>query len=156
MLVEESIIDQAIEELELLHNEPEEIVDEIKESYPVIFAYLLSESFELLTEQENEEVFYIASVILKAIELADIEIPETTTEELENIEERNWEILSNSKDNAFRHRISVFFEGYKEEDLLAFVEDMLSDDEDTTITKEGRETIFVSLKTIIDALLILN
>ena len=35
---------------------------------------------------------------------------------------------------------------------LAFVEDALSDDEEELITKEGRESIFVTMKSIIDCL----
>ena len=48
--------------------------------------------------------------------------------------------------------MDVFFEDYAQEDMLAFVEDNLVEDEDSTITKEGREPIFVALKSVIDVL----
>ena len=48
--------------------------------------------------------------------------------------------------------MDVFFENYQQEDLLAFVEDSLIDDEDEIVTKVGREPMFVALKSIIDCL----
>ena len=39
-----------------------------------------------------------------------------------------------------------------QEDLLAFVEDNLVEDEDSVVTKEGREPMFVALKSVIDVL----
>ncbi|MEO0876376.1 MAG: hypothetical protein AAFY48_17390, partial [Bacteroidota bacterium] len=42
-----------------------------------------------------------------------------------------------------------------EEELLALVEDAILDDDESPVTNEGREPIFVSLKSIIDCLLLL-
>ena len=50
----------------------------------------------------------------------------------------------------FRERLDVFFQDYFQEDLLAFVEDSLSEEEEEMVTKIGREPMFVALKTIID------
>ena len=52
----------------------------------------------------------------------------------------------------FRDRMDIFFENYSQEDLLAFVEDNLVEDEDSLVTKEGREPMFVALKSVIDIL----
>ena len=59
--------------------------------------------------------------------------------------------LETVKSNNSRDRMTVFFDDSDQEDLLAFVEDALvEDDEDSVVTKEGREPIFVALKTVID------
>ena len=52
----------------------------------------------------------------------------------------------------FNEKIDPFFKDYPQEDLLAFVEDSLVQDEDSEITNEGRDYIFIALKTIIDSL----
>jgi hypothetical protein len=59
-------------------------------------------------------------------------------------------MLEPVKSKPFQHKADVFFKDYPQEDLLAFVEDALADDEDSEVTKEGREPMFVALKTIID------
>ena len=74
--------------------------------------------------------------------------------EVENAEERNWTILKLAKGRDFQERLNAFFEDHPEkEDLLSFIEDALLEDEDSPVTAEGREPLFVSLKTVIDCLL---
>ncbi len=152
IFIDEKIIDKAITELEQHADNPEYIVERIQEEFPVIFSFLLSESFDLLTDLEKEEMFYIALVLLQSAKTGGINPTELNEELLEIIEEENWEKLSDSNDNAFHHRINIFFEGYPQEDMLSFVEDMLVEDEDSVATKEGREPMFIALKTVIDAI----
>ncbi|MFT5382917.1 MAG: hypothetical protein ACI81W_000313, partial [Saprospiraceae bacterium] len=64
-----------------------------------------------------------------------------------------WEKLSENQSKGFRDKLDVFFENTSQEDLLAFVEDALvQDEEDDMISPEGREYVFITLKTIIDCL----
>ena len=90
-------------------------------------------------------------VILESVQKVKAEtlkaIPKKT---LEIAEEKNWELLDNIRELRFRDRMTVFFDNSDQEDLLAFVEDSLVDDEDSFITKEGREPMFVALKSVID------
>jgi hypothetical protein len=87
-------------------------------------------------------------------------ILEMSPEELEEIEEGNWTQLNDAVGKNFRQKLDGFFEDYPQEDLLAFVEDSLviskegEESDDFEISKEGREPIFVALKTIIDCLAI--
>jgi len=46
--------------------------------------------------------------------------------------------------------MDIFFKNYFQEDLLAFVEDSLIEEEEGLVTKVGREPMFVALKSIID------
>jgi len=53
--------------------------------------------------------------------------------------------------------LDAFFEGYAQEDLLAYVEDslLLSEEQgknELGVTPEGRPLLFISLKTLIDVL----
>jgi hypothetical protein len=150
--IDEKILDAAILELEQYSDDPEYIVTRLQEENPVVFSFLLSESFDLLTDLEKEEMFYIALVLLQSAKLGGIQSAELNEELLEIIEEENWEKIVDSTDNAFHHRINIFFDNYPQEDMLAFVEDMLVEDEDSLATKEGREPMFIALKTVIDAI----
>lgn len=131
----------------------QQTVVRFSEEYPLILAYLLSENFDVLTEEEKEYLLYLTTVIVFSAK--EEGVPDTTsvTEKMiGEIEEKNWELLQASKGKSFRERVDVFFEKYPQEDLLAFVEDALVEDEDSFVTKVGRAPIFVALKSIIDTL----
>ena len=96
-------------------------------------------------------MFFLMALLRNSIkdELpSDFSINEKT---LGEAEERNWTLLQSSKSNNFQERLNPFFENYPQEDLLAFVEDALADEEDDgLLTREGREPIFITLKSILD------
>jgi hypothetical protein len=91
----------------------------------------------------------------QSVEKVHGKLPPLSKNALEAAEEANWESLESVTAKRFRDRMTPFFEGYDQEDLLAFVEDSLTEDEEDTenvVTKEGREPMFVALKSVIDAL----
>ena len=56
---------------------------------------------------------------------------------------------------SLSEKLDVFFDEYEQEELLALAEEAILEDEDDPegiVTKEGRELIFVALKTVIDVL----
>lgn len=150
--ISEQIIDRVAQQLESTPEGYILAVEEMKNKQPALLAYFLSEDFHLLTEDENEYLLYLGIVIWRSIEEVAPNLPMVTEKELETAEEINWDLLSHVTSNKFRERMNVFFDNYSQEDLLAFVEDALIDDEDSFISKEGREPLFVTLKTVIDAL----
>jgi hypothetical protein len=153
MFVSEDIIDEVVLELESADFERE--VTFLGEKQPVLLGYVLSEDFELLTNDEREWLLYLVLVLWKAIEKVYEKREPLSKNDLEAAEEANWERLEPVTAKRFRDRMTPFFEGYPQEDLLAFVEDNLTEDEEDTenvVTKEGREPMFVALKSIIDVL----
>jgi hypothetical protein len=153
MFVSEDIIDKVVLELEAADFEKE--VTLLGEKQPILLGYVLSEDFELLTNDEREWLLYLVLVLWKAIENVYENIGPLSKDALEAAEEANWERLESVTAKRFRDRMTPFFEGYKQEDLLAFVEDNLTEDEEDTenvVTKEGREPMFVALKSVIDVL----
>ena len=74
-------------------------------------------------------------------------------ETIELKEEKNYELIEKSKAKSFRERLDVFFKEHPQEDLLAFAEDVLSDndEDDETISSPAKEPIFIAIKTIVDA-----
>jgi len=66
-------------------------------------------------------------------------------------EEENYALMPTK--GSFRDRLTPFFDDSGEEDLLAFIEDLLvAEEEDNSISKEAREPMFISLKTVVDVL----
>ncbi len=149
--VSESVIDNAAEIVGSEDNF-KTIVQDFKSRQPVLLAYLFSDNFNLLTQKEREYMMFLALVIWKACENTHSDIPIIEQDLLEELEENNWEQLNKVSSRKFNERIDVFFKNYPQEDLLAFVEDTLVHDEDSEITNEGRNYIFIALKTIIDSI----
>lgn len=150
------IAEQAIDEVTAILSQNEEQYDlaiiELQSKQPILFSYWLSESFKLLTEEEKAYLLYLGLVIWKAIDSEFTETPVLFSEDIEEIEEKNWTLFNESKARKFREKLDTFFDKYPQEDLLAFVEDALVEDEDSFVTKEGKELLFIGLKTTIDAL----
>ncbi len=154
MFIAEKIIDQVVEKLESADFEKE--IETMGKQQPALMSFVFSEDFDLLTQSERDLMLYMLLVICQSVgEAKGIAIPPLPTKAIEAAEEHNWELLENSKSQKFRDRMTVFFEDTEQEDLLAFVEDTLTeDDEDSTynVTKEGREPLFVALKSVIDVI----
>lgn len=151
MFIPENIIDTVAEALEAADFEKE--VEIFGKKQPALLGYVFSEDFDLLTRDERDYMLYLLIVIWKSVEKVKGELSPTLSNDLETAEERNWELLENVKAQRFRDRMTVFFDDSDQEDLLAFIEDALvEDDEDSVVSKEGREPIFVALKTVVDVI----
>jgi len=149
--VPEEIIDKAVEQVSAT-NDQAFLLQTLGEEQPAILGYLLSENFQLFSDQERDFVFFLCLVIWQAIKDTNPQVDQLNPESLDKAEEKNWEVLSAVKAKSFRERLDVFFENTTQEDLLAFIEDSLEQDEDSFISIESREFLFVSMKSIIDAL----
>lgn len=154
--VSEEVIDATIDALESFSDEQyEKQMEVFAEAQPVIFAWLFSEEFELLNEDENGYLQYLSLIAWKSIETVNGPIPAVSEDEIGEAEENNYELLEASEGKKFRDRLDPFFEGSAQEDLLAFAEEAVlesEDDPDSLVTKEAREPIFIALKTIVDVL----
>ncbi|MFN0216515.1 MAG: hypothetical protein ACKVT2_19820 [Saprospiraceae bacterium] len=154
--VSEKIIDATIDALEAISDEQyEKQMEAFSEAQPMIFAWLFSEEFELLTEDEKGYLQYLALIAWKSIEKVNGPLDAVSEDEIGEAEEDNYEMLEASTAKKFRDRLNPFFENTDQEDLLAFAEEAVlesEDDPDSLVTKEGREPIFIALKTIVDVL----
>ncbi len=148
-VVQEEMIEEEITRME----NPEvflKVSREFIENQPSIIAYLNSEGFSLLSEEEMDLLWYCILVIsesikkVKKVNLVDIE-------DIEETEEANYTLLGD-KDLKFENIADLFFSNYTQEDLLAFAEDTLVPDDEDFISPVGRKIIFITLKTIIDVM----
>ncbi len=149
--VDENIIDTVASDLDINQYNPEE-EKVFLEHQPAIAAYLISNGFSLLTKAEQDYLAFLALIIYKSVMVANPDVAVVSEKQLGDTEEENWSILNASTERRFHKRIDPFFEDYDQEDLLAFVEDALGDDEEGIVTREGKELLFIALKTLIDCL----
>ncbi|MDF1696848.1 MAG: hypothetical protein P1U56_13485 [Saprospiraceae bacterium] len=126
---------------------------EAMDAQPALLAFLKQESVDILLEEEKDILWYIVLVIIHSIHENGIDLIEINDDKLSENEEKNWTVFQEQPRGPFRDRVTVFFENYAEEDLLAFVEDTLELDEESPVTPVGREVIFIASKSIIDTLL---
>ena len=124
---------------------------ELSEEQLSLVAFLVSEGLKVLNDEEQALLQYLSTVIYGVIksEYADLEqIPVSIIEEEE---ERNWSEVEEKGLKQFKAIADHAFEGYPHEDLLAFIEDALIEDEEYEISDLARNVIFISAKTIIDS-----
>ncbi len=150
--IAEKAIDTVAASLNGEDNDYDRTIADMQAKQPVLFSYLLSESFKLLTKEESEYLLYLGLVIWKVVDTEATTLELLMSDKIEEAEEKNWTLLNESKAKKFNDKLDVFFDKYPQEDLLAFVEDALVDDEDSFVTKEGKELLFIGLKTTIDTL----
>ena len=151
-MVSEKTIEMVMEEFENNSTSLEDHLSEIQEIQPIVYHWLISENFDILTNPEKDHLFYLNLIIWNSCKRSLNDIPEIHEKDIEAREEVNWELFNSTK-GKFRDRLDVFFEDYSQEDLLAFVEDALSVEEDEPfLTSVGREILFISTKTLIDLL----
>lgn len=117
---------------------------------PAIAAYLAQENFNLLTVEEHDYLIFLFSIIHSLYNSRFPEMPQVTQNIIEKCEESNWELMNAATAKKFHSRLDAFFDNFEEVDLLAFVEDAITDDDNDLVSHEGREPMFVALKTVID------
>lgn len=114
--------------------------------------YLLSDTFSSLSIVEKNLLLFIILVLYNACD-ADQKAALTFNDFLDH-EEKNWSWFEENQKSSWEDKMNTNFKNYTEEDMLAFVEDILVDDEedDETLSIIGREIIFVTAKSFIDCI----
>lgn len=158
-MVSESTIDKILEKFESDNLNYEGMVQEFATDQPAIFSYLIGDNEGVFSQEEEDFLLYLALVIYKSAEEAsDDELPLIEQDDITEAEEANWSLMESSKSTDFHKQLDIFYETSPQEDLMAFVEDAITgeaeneDGEAFTLTPEGREPMFVMLKTVIDVL----
>jgi len=157
-MIQESTIDQILEKFENQAVDFEIAVRDFGERQPAVLSFLMSDSEGVISEDEQDFMLYLATVIFSAVEKEIEDLPTLQPDEIAEAEEANWALMEMTKGKPFRERLNLFFDDYPQEDLLAFVEDALAgeaedmDGETFSLTPESQEPMFVSLKTVIDVL----
>lgn len=148
--IPEAEIDQAAEQVDSAEK-AEALVARMRDEQPWLLAFLTADAGPAMSADEMENLLFLALVIWAALDAeARASLPQIPPVTIEEVEERNWEILQSTKARSFSEQLNPFFDDYPQEDLLAFVEDALVQDEDSPFSPAGREPVFIRLKTMID------
>lgn len=141
-MITEQQIESIIEEIS---KEKEEAILAFVEGESNFSSYLLGEQFKLLSEEEKEVLLFVHIVVWncynKHIEHFDFDV-----DDYMEAEETNWTLLDKLKLKR-EEKLDVMFKDYDQEDLLAFVEDMVDQEE---LSDLGKELVFVTAKSYID------
>lgn len=148
--ISEDIINPIIDQLSGEESNYERKIELFSEEQPFLLSFLLSGGFDVLEEEEKSLLFYLAMVIFYSIKSEYEEIDIIELEIIQKIDEENWTTVDQNKYKTLKEIADHYFEEYGQEDMLAFVEDALTEDEEYQISNIGRNVIFVSMKTIID------
>jgi len=145
MIITEAEIEEIIQQFEQEDFEDTFATDEV-----VYWNYLNSDSFKGLSSEEHQMLFFVNSVIYHSCKDLLSDEYEFDIEEYQTFEEDNWAVREKAK--KWSEVADAFFKDYGQEDLLAFVEDMLAPDEEgeSEISELGREVIFITAKSYID------
>ncbi len=156
--IPDSAIDAVLDELDDYdENRYADAADAFAQAQPYVFAYLTNEeNFHLLTEEERGYVEYLSLVVWMTATRIFGSIPVVDVERIGQAEERNYELLETTPAHRLEDRLETFFDHTDQPALLRFaIEAVTEDDEEEenlVITPEGRETVFVAVKTVIDVL----
>jgi hypothetical protein len=150
-MITETTIDAQVTDLEASDFDAD--LAAFSRAQPFLMDYLSGEDTGAFTEAEQELLFFAALVLHHSVEEVHGKLDIIVGDKIAAAEEDIFEILGEQQSRVFRDRLTVFFDQTKEEDLLAFIEDLLISEEDTNVTKEGREPLFVILKTCMDVML---
>lgn len=153
-MIQEATIERVLDRLERGAEDYESEIHDFADSQPELMEYLTNEDTEAFTEAERDLLLFAAVVIYQSVDDERAGIPEASGEAIARAEEHNYAIFQRGQAAPFRDRLTPFFEESEEEELLAFVEDLLlaeSDDADR-VSGEAREAFFVTLKTVVDVL----
>lgn len=157
--VSEEIIDKTAAEIGASEDYFKNLLKGFQTQQPHIFAYVLSESFAILTQEEKEYLLYLTLVVWKSTTEVFPALTIIEERDLGEKEELSWKIYEETPAKTFRDKLTSFFENHSQEDLLAFAEDALvidEEDDENPVTKEGRAPMFIALFAIIDCLVTKN
>ena len=154
-IITEAIIDSVTQKIGDEESDFIDALNLLEAEQPILLPYLFSDSFDSLYQEEREYILFLTVVIYHSFIAVFKDLPIVTEETLGSVEEKNWELMNTVTAKRFRDRLDVFFENYHQEDLLAFIEDALADDEEgeSIVSPESREHIFIALKSMADGLL---
>ena len=146
--ISEKIIDRTIDQIQ--QEDPDMYIVELSEHQPSLIQFIASENFKLLREEEFDTLMFLLLVIWKAVD-SETETEEIEAQTIEENDEKNWSVVNELGNKNFAKVLDHYFDNYKQEDLLAFVEDTLAGEE-ADISQVGKELLLITCKTFIDSL----
>ncbi len=136
MKLTEATIEEVLQELEQGPLTPEFSLAQLE-----FWQYLNSETFLGLKAAEHQLLFFVLSVIYHSYSRV-IELPDFDIDLFQKSEDDLWAQREGYK--SWPIALDNFFESSTEEDIMAFVEDMITEEEPEELTELGKEVVFIT------------
>lgn len=153
LMISESTIENC---MELLTQGEEDWLHAMSADQPVISSYLTAEDHEAFSEGETQYLYYLAVLCWMCFDHTYTDLGETDEGTLAMREEFNWNRVDALRPTNLKNIIDRILPDYKEPELLYYIEDALQIDEEDPehpVTKVGQIPLFVTILSIIDALI---
>lgn len=149
------LVDNIVVNFEQLTDEKiESLIQELEQQQPASLAYILSEDFEALGDEESEILLLDALMLWQIINQGYEEVNVPDSEKVDQLQFDNWktsEELKATKGQSFDDFVEPMIADYPEDELLYFVLDTLIDEDDEEdMNSESKLPIFIALKTLCD------
>ena len=145
MIVSEKTLNGILDQLDTDSAYHETLSDQFHKVFEDYFIYLEQEIFSILKAPEADLLLFIHYVVTEAYRKSDLSISAFELHSFFDMEEDMWAQYEEESKKGFRDRISPTFTKLDEEELLAFVEDLLlesSEEEEIQVSATGRDVIW--------------
>ncbi len=150
-MIQETSIERVLNRLEAGEDDFAVEIQDFAEAQPALATYLTNEEHEILSEEERSLLLFGSLVIYQSVQEERTDGVPVSEAMIGQAEEANYALMPEK--GSFRDRLTPFFEDSEEEELLAFIEDLISAEaEEESISKEARAPMFIALKTVVDVL----
>lgn len=151
------LVDKVVVNFErLTDNKIEELLQELDSQQADSLAYILSEDFEALGEEENEILLLDTLILWQIINQAYDKVNIPNSDKIDQLQFDNWKMaeeLTIVKNQSFDDFVEPMIADYPEDELLYFILDTLideDDDNDESMNSESKLPMFIALKTLCD------
>lgn len=151
------ITEETIEScIEVLSQGNEDWLSHLAEDQPMLSSYLIAEDHEAFSQGETQYLYYLAVMCWMCFDRTYPDLSEVDAEVLAFREETNWNRVDSFRPTHLKNIIDRILPDYKEAEMLYYIEDALQIDEEDPehpVTKSGQIPLFITILSIIDALI---
>lgn len=130
----------------------EEEMKKMQKSQPWLLAYVFSDTFDILTDEERDLFLFLFVVSYKSFHKTYGELSTVISEdEIGDCEEKLWSSWEELDSKSFNAHVDAFYDTLKESDLIDFLADSLITENQEDIMS-GRELMLVGLCTCMEVM----
>lgn len=146
-MVREEQIERVLQNIDEAEKGVNEILAKHQSAATNFFVHLSTEAY-ILSDEEKD---YLSGMIAVILESSGFNSSKIQGNDWSEIEDQNWSEFENFR--SLKDYFDVVFKDYPEEDLLAYIEDSLAEEEEDFISNAGREYILIKTKTLVDIII---
>jgi len=136
-MIASAAFDKTIQQFEAKPKDAEKLLDKIEAEHELLLDILVGSNAESLTDDEADYLIFLFAALFETFQ-REVGIKEYTQKQIEEAEEKAWEIINEKKD--FNSSVARLYELSEEKDAVEFIELSLGPDDENeyNITDTGR------------------